>query len=256
MTLMAPPDYVPQQRHTGPVGQWVRRSGASESRPKRDRYRAAARAGRASAASRARGRRCFIPARPVCCAPALRPFVECLWVHHIPHATPDEDRRILPDGRMDLIWISGLGLVVAGPKSRFTTRPRAAPMLAVGARFHPGAAPLLLRSPAVAFRDDHVPLDAVDARLARRLGAALERASDQTTALASLDRELRRLLDDLQPDPVFRAAVALLGSGHEDGELARAASTAGYADQAHLTHESRRLTGLTPRQLARWADRR
>lgn len=34
--------------------------------------------------------------------------------------------------------------------------------------------------------------------------------------------------------------------------LARAAASAGYADQAHLTRESRRLAGLSPRQLVSW----
>jgi AraC-like DNA-binding protein len=234
--------------------------------------------------------------------PALRPFVECLWVRAIPGAEIDEDRRILPDGRMDLVWIRRLGVVVAGPQSRFTTRPVVAPMLAFGARFHPGVAPLLLRLPAVEFINDHVPLEAVDARLAMRLGHELAQAPDQWTAFAALERELMRLVEGLKPDPVVREAVALLeqrsitvaetaarvfvserqlerrfveyvGYGpkmlqrilrlqyvveqlrleREAGELARAAASAGYADQPHLSRESRRLTGLTPRQLARWA---
>jgi AraC-like DNA-binding protein len=35
-------------------------------------------------------------------------------------------------------------------------------------------------------------------------------------------------------------------------ELARAALLAGYADQAHLSRETRRLAGLSPRQLLDW----
>jgi AraC-like DNA-binding protein len=38
----------------------------------------------------------------------------------------------------------------------------------------------------------------------------------------------------------------------EDAGLARAAANAGYADQAHLSRESRRLAGLSPRQLVSW----
>jgi hypothetical protein len=75
-------------------------------------------------------------------APAapLRPFVECLWVHAISDRGPGDDRRILPDGRIDLVWLPELGVLVAGPQSRHTSRPLGAPLLAFGARFHPGAA--------------------------------------------------------------------------------------------------------------------
>jgi AraC-like DNA-binding protein len=44
----------------------------------------------------------------------------------------------------------------------------------------------------------------------------------------------------------FRRAQALAGTGME---LASAAATAGYSDQAHFTREARRLSGRTPAQL-------
>jgi AraC-like DNA-binding protein len=230
-------------------------------------------------------------------AAPLRPFVECLWIHSIDGPDPGEDRRILPDGRMDLVWIPGPGVLVAGPQSRHTSRPTAAPLLAVGARFHPGVAPELLRLPASELLDRHVPLDAVRPGLASRLDARMAGASDP---LAALEQELLRGLDDLgHPDPVVRAATALLARGsaavadvadrvylserqlqrrfaervgygpktfqriarfqravdrlgREGGGLARVAAAAGYADQAHLTRESRRLAGLSPRELVSW----
>jgi AraC-like DNA-binding protein len=43
-----------------------------------------------------------------------------------------------------------------------------------------------------------------------------------------------------------------LGRADRDGQLARLARDAGYADQAHLTRECRRLSGLTPQQLLSW----
>jgi AraC-like DNA-binding protein len=239
--------------------------------------------------------------RTVSPAPALRGFVECLWVHRIPHADADGDRRILPDGRMDLVWFRGRGTVVAGPQSRYTVRPVEAPMQAVGARFYPGVAPILLRLPAVEFIDEHLPLSSVDGRLARRLDQELAGAADEREALATLNRELVRLLDGLQPDPAVREAVSLLqqpsrtvseiagrvfisqrqlerrfvehvgygpktlqrilrlqqivtqlSSKHRAVELARTAASCGYADQSHLSRETRRLTGLSPRQLAQW----
>lgn len=239
--------------------------------------------------------------RTVAPAPALRQFVECLWVHVIPHADADAERRILPDGRMDLVWIRGLGVLVAGPQSRHTSRPVVAPMLAFGARFYPGVAPSLLGLPAVEFIDDHLPLSAVHARLAARLDHELATATDEREALGRLSRELMRLVEGRQPDPAIREAVALLeqpsrtiaetarrvflserqlerrfvehvGYGpktlqrilrlqrivaqlalaHQPTELAATAASAGYADQSHLSRETRQLTGLTPQQLARW----
>jgi AraC-like DNA-binding protein len=223
-------------------------------------------------------------------------FVEWLWIHSIDAADPGEDRRILPDGRMDLVWIPELGPLVAGPQSRHISRPVASPLLAVGARFRPGVAPQLLRVPARELLDRHVPLDAVRAPLAVRLDARIAAARDP---LAALQDELTRVLADLdEPDPVVRDAAELLGRGssvaevadrvyvserqlqrrfaelvgygpkafqriarfqralrvlgRDSGGLARAATSAGYADQAHLTRESRRLAGLSPRELAGW----
>jgi AraC-like DNA-binding protein len=222
-----------------------------------------------------------------------------LWVHVVPNATARRDARILPDGRIDIVWTRGVGALVAGPQSHVTLRPVVAPLVAYGARFHPGAAPVLLRLPASDFVNEHVPLSAVDGGLAARLGRALEAAEDDQRAFAALNRELARAIDGLEPDPAVREAVALLarrsgsvadiaasvflserqlerrfrehvGYGPKalervlrlqrvvreldapPVELASAAALAGYADQSHLTRESRRLTGLTPSLLVDW----
>ena len=167
-------------------------------------------------------------------------------------------------------------------------------MLAFGASFHPGAAPNLLRTPAAAFVDDHVPLDAVDPRLASRLDERLGSAPDPRWALLALSEELSLSLGAIRaPDPAVREAVRLLGRtpstvadvadrtfvserqlqrrfaeliGYGPKTLQRvlrfqrflqqlrspsvnlagAAALAGYADQAHLSREARRLSGLTP----------
>jgi AraC-like DNA-binding protein len=238
--------------------------------------------------------------REVAPHPPLRPFVECFWVNAVSEGR--DDGRILPDGRMDLVWIRGLGVLVAGPQSRFTSRPVGGSLVAFGARFHPGAAPALLRLPAAELLDEHVPLAAIDPRLAVRLDARLEGTRDEAEALAVLSDELMRRLDPVAPpDPALREAVGLLGGGpisvadvaarvflserqlqrrfvegvgygpktlqrilrfqravarlqSPDGGLAGVAASAGYADQAHLSRESRRLAGLSPRQLARWVS--
>jgi AraC-like DNA-binding protein len=178
--------------------------------------------------------------------------------------------------------------------SRYLRPPDLAPLLAVGARFHAGAAPLLLRTPASELADAHVPLDALIPRLAARLDDRLLHAADRPAAFAA---ELGRALRDVDvPDRHVLAAVRLLDAGEPVAgvaertfvneralqrrfaehvgygpktlqrvlrfqrflraaprlPLARAASLAGYADQSHLTRETRRLTGLTPRRLQTW----
>jgi AraC-like DNA-binding protein len=229
-------------------------------------------------------------------AAPLAPFVERLWVHDVSGPEPEE-LRILPDGRMDLVWTRELGAHVSGPRSSFRTH--AEPPRAYGVRFRPGAAPSLLRVPASELLDERLPLAALDARAGRRLGDRLEGARDDREAFAALDAELLRWLDrSARPDPVVREAVALLadpatpiatiagrlfvserllqrrfadaiGYGPKTLQrilrfqrviaalrapldLAATAKAAGYADQAHLSRESRRLAGLSPRQLAHW----
>jgi AraC-like DNA-binding protein len=49
----------------------------------------------------------------------------------------------------------------------------------------------------------------------------------------------------------FQRFMQQLGSPQID--LAGAAALAGYADQSHLSRETRRLTDMTPRQLTRWS---
>jgi AraC-like DNA-binding protein len=232
--------------------------------------------------------------------PELRAVVERLWVHRIDEPPPPEGRRLLPDGRINLVWIAGIGVRIAGPQTRYTTHPDLPVMLALGASFHPGAAPSLLRTPASALVDEHVPLDVVAPRLAARLDERLGDANAPREALAAFAEELSSSLRGSSgPDPAVRHAVWLLNRGRASVaeiaqrafvserelqrrfaehvgygpktlqrvlrfqrflaqvalprmDLAGAAALAGYADQAHLTRETRRLAGLTPRQLRHW----
>jgi AraC-like DNA-binding protein len=234
----------------------------------------------------------YVELRP---APSLRQFVERFWVHRV--TGPPAERRLLPDGRMHLVWIAELGLRVAGPAQAPMSHPRLEAMLAIGATFHPGAAPYLLRTPASELVDQRVHLDAIDPALARGVDGALRAAPDPRAAVVAFARRLERHVAALRdgPDPAVRHAVALLdddaratvGGVARDtsmserelqrrfvrdvgyapktlqrvlrlqrflavrtvADLAGAAALAGYADQAHLSREARRLTGLTAREL-------
>lgn len=235
-------------------------------------------------------------------APApLAPFIECLWRRDLSEARGRDRGVVLPDGRIDLVWIAGGEPLIAGPQTRFIPRPLAPPLVAIGARFHPSAGPPLLGLPAHELVDAHVPLAAIDtapaAALRRQIPAYLEPA-DAATGIASALARWFAAAD--APDPVVRAAVRLLDSpGASVGEvahavgfserelhrrfrasvgygpktlqrvlrfqrvlaalpprqqpvetLARLAASAGYSDQAHMTRETRELSGLTPGQLA------
>ena len=162
----------------------------------------------------------YVEVRP---APALRRFVEKLWVHRIAGPPPPEGRLLLPDGRVHFVWIAELGLRIAGPARRAMTPPSQERILAFGATFHPGAAPYLLRTPASELVDRHVHLDAIDPRFAARLDDALGAAPDVRAGVAAFARQLARRIDRTadEPDPAVREAVALL-----DGASATVAGAA------------------------------
>jgi AraC-like DNA-binding protein len=230
----------------------------------------------------------------------LRPYLDRLWMHFVDSQPPSDGRRVLPDGRMNLVWIAGRGVQISGPQTRYKRAAEPPMNLVIGAAFHPGAAPQLLRIPAAALADGIVPLDAVDPALAARLDDRLGNAPHPRNALHAFAQELSRpLRAATTPDPAVRYTVDLLdrtnatvaeaaerafvserelqrrfaehiGYGPKTlqrilrfqrfmrhitaprADLAGAAALAGYADQPHLSRETRRLAGLTPRQLRGW----
>jgi AraC-like DNA-binding protein len=121
----------------------------------------------------------------------------------------------------------------------------------------PGAAARLLEAE-VALRSAEAP--AADPLVAAAVGRLEARQPEDLDAWASdlfiSPRQLRRRFvaalgygpKTFQRIRRFQGFLALsqLGQGG-DGDLARLARQAGYADQAHLTRECARLTGLTPR---------
>ena len=93
--------------------------------------------------------------------PHLRELVECAWVVD----GPPEPVRVLPDGCMDLIRMTGR-IVVAGPDTTAFVSPRGREAF-VGLRFRPGALPRLLGVPAAELRNDRIPLADLGVRCAR-----------------------------------------------------------------------------------------
>ena len=183
--------------------------------------------------------------------------------------------RIVPDGCIDLIWGPD-GPIVAGPDTKAHLTVLRPEDRYFGIRFRPGALGGFLGVPAHALRDLRVPLDelpalpgltregmldAVVARLRETpepdpAGAAIVAALRRGTSVAAVAWDLgmsernlhRRCLQafgygakTLQRVMRFRLALRLARAGVP---LAEVAAEAGYADQAHLANDVRRLAGV------------
>jgi AraC-like DNA-binding protein len=212
--------------------------------------------------------------------PDLAPYVACVWT------TIHRGGVIFPDGCVDLVW-HGTQLVVAGPATAAVDPSIAVGQPVSGVRFRLGVAGTALGLPAGELADATVPVaalwgEAVDERVAaggmpallelvreRLLGvpidplaraAALEMATPGArvdalgAALGVSERQLRRrFADAVGYGPKTLARVLrfqrFLTLSRNGDDLARLALDAGYADQAHLTRETRRLAGRTPLEL-------
>lgn len=208
--------------------------------------------------------------------PHLRGLVERAWVVD----GPPEAIRVLPDGCMDLIAMSG-AVVVAGPDTAASVKQRGRQPF-VGLRFRPGALPRLLGVPAAELRDDRVPLidlgiksghDRTLIELATMLAsdepvketapwsleelrhiterldggtAVTEVARESGWSSRTLQRQCRAVYGygpaTLRRILRFRRALRLLDEGVG---AAHAAATAGFSDQPHLHREVRDLTGMS-----------
>jgi len=224
------------------------------------------------------------PYREIPPPPGLAPAVACVWEHDLPDGRL---QRIVPDGCIDLIWIAGSGLQVAGADTGPRTVELPAGTRTSGIRLRPGAGGALLGVPASELRDHQVaaalvwggevePLedalaqadparrlellaaavarrgvepDPLVAAAARALGDHAARVARVAADLGVSERQLhRRMLAGVGYGPKVFARIARLRRlvAAADEPLASRALEAGYASQAHMTDEVRRLTGTTP----------
>lgn len=209
--------------------------------------------------------------------PALAGRVGCLWTQTV---TAAGVQPVVPDGCVDLIW-GPEGPHVAGPDTgphpvRLTPGDRY-----LGVRFRPGAVGALFGVPVEDLRDQRVPLadlpdfglrgpgdltraTAVRFRLtpwpdpaAPWIARALREGARVTGVAADLglsERQLRRrCLDAFGYGPKtvqrvvrFQRALRLARAGRG---LSEVAAESGYADQAHMSNDVRRLAGMPMAQL-------
>lgn len=208
-------------------------------------------------------------------------MIACVWVRR---GETGDDVGIMPDGAADVVWRQGHGTTIAGPDTSARAHDRTPGELRIGMRFRPGAGGGVIGVPLDELRDQQVAAREIDpafdlhgdlvpgAVITRLYRAAAGRTPDPIVLAAAprvADRDVAALarefaISERQLRRRFHAAVgygpatlarilrfgrflSLLDAGRDD--LAGLAFDAGYADQAHLTRETRRLAGVSPARL-------
>jgi AraC-like DNA-binding protein len=210
------------------------------------------------------------------------PLLECTWEL----IASVNERRIVPDGCVDLIW-KGEQLIIAGPDTGPRLVAVAVGARAYGARLRPGSAGAVLGLPASELRDVVVDATEVLGRDVSEplLDSLLDGAEPRAAMVGALARQQRQEHDELvgaavaalsEPRARVDAVAARLGVSQRQlhrrvtdavgygpkalarilrfrrlqelapAPLAQLALEAGYADQAHMTAEVTRLAGVQP----------
>ncbi|RIV41339.1 helix-turn-helix domain-containing protein [Micromonospora radicis] len=165
-----------------------------------------------------------------------------LWTSTAPAAAVTT--RVLPDGCVDLLWSSRVGLLVAGPDRTAHLGTSAPGERWVGLRLPPGVGPAVLGVPAVRLRDQRVPLPQVwGPRVVEPLAERAER--DPARVLVELATHRLRVAGG--PDPLGARVAAALAAG---ATVAATAAEVGLDPRGLLRH-SRNLFGYGPKTLAR-----
>jgi AraC-like DNA-binding protein len=203
--------------------------------------------------------------------------VACCWEQRV---SLGRVQRVLPDGHADLLIYDSWRVEIVGVYDEVALPVLPAGTSVRGIRLRPAAVAAAFRTPASDLRNRSVPADGVlGSRQARRLrdregvdvwirsikpsqraAAALDllstRPVDKVAAeLAVTGRHLRRIVlaEVGLPPKTYQQVVRLqrfVRAVDAGAPLAVAAANAGYADQAHMTREVRRFSGLTPAALA------
>ena len=167
-----------------------------------------------------------------------------VWSRTVPAAG---GTRVLPDGCMDLIWSSRVGLFVAGPDTTAQLARSSAGERFVGLRFPPGVGPAVFGVAAHELTDRSVRLSAIWSErvvrsLASRVADDLAGAGDLLDAVAAARLDARG-----GPDPAGAAIARALAAGWS---VAATADAVGLSPR-HLVRRSHDLFGYGPKTLAR-----
>lgn len=157
------------------------------------------------------------------------------------------EKRIVPDGVMDLMWFQGR-LVVAGPDTRTVTMRTHAREVTWGIRLAPGVAHALFGVPAHELTDRRVELSELVA-LPGNDGWSFEDFEDN--AADALERVFIALWKQADPErSVLRVAASLDRAAREGLSVRETAELHGLSERS-LRRLSNRLFGYGPKTLMR-----
>ena len=205
--------------------------------------------------------------------PAWRTVVACCWEQRV---VGERVQRVVPDGCADLLVLADGRAQVVGLADQVVLVPLPAGTWIRGVRLRPEAVAPAFDVAASELRNQTLDFaDVVGARRSRalvreraldawirsiepdtRVAAAVQLLENDTVdvtaeSLGLSGRQLRRVFEStvgLGPKSYQRVVrfQRFLQRAERGEPLASASATAGYADQAHMTREVRRLSGLTP----------
>jgi AraC-like DNA-binding protein len=197
--------------------------------------------------------------------PALRPYVETLWISEDGEAPRAARERVLPTGRMHLVLRlaeeplrvfrdeadphgeSFPHAVVGGARAGFYVRDVSRPQPAVGAMLRPGAGALLLGVPAHELAERHTALEDLWGADAER---ARSRVLEAEGATARLDRFEEILRERIVPRGQHPAVAHALGRFAEGAAVGPVVAASGYSHRRFIAL-FRSAVGLTPKAYAR-----
>lgn len=134
--------------------------------------------------------------RPPC--GALRRHFACTWFHALPAPDP-RPAIIVPDGAVDLVWVSG-ELRVAGPDRVAAVEQIPPGATVVGVRFRPATARAWLGVPLSEVVGGRLPLERFWGREGRRIADWLGEADEPPRVARRLEHALARAIPSRPPD--------------------------------------------------------
>jgi AraC-like DNA-binding protein len=182
-------------------------------------------------------------------ASELAADVACVWYDDRLKSTAEvRTQLVMPDGCVDIVWMRGRELSIAGPATLPIQADLPPSATLVGVRFRTGRAPAFLGLPADALLNADVPLREVWGDGAQQLQADLEATSSTADALATLQTTVSAHRA-APADALVHAAITRLRRAPQSavGELADALGLS----ERQLLRRFTASVGYGPRTLAR-----